>query len=327
VHIGLIGSPRPDMFQDNISESLVRSGHRVSHLGSTVLQTGARYAASAARLLVNVSTAVEGRMHSRLARKAMHRECDAVISTEGDLSPGAVTALRRARIRVALWFPDSVGNMRRQYMLAAPYDAVFFKDPVLVQRLRDTLGLPVWYLPEACNPRWHRPLGEPGSGRHIAVVGNLYLSRLMLLRRLHEAGIPLVLHGSGVPRWAGDLLPDGLRVRPPVFRDDKSKVFRGCAGVLNNLHPAEFHGVNTRLFEATGAGGAVLCERRPVLGDLYDVEREVLPFTGFAELLEHARALLADPALTRAIGDAASKRAHAEHTYEDRLPHILEKLA
>jgi spore maturation protein CgeB len=327
VHIGLIGSPRPDMFQDNIGESLVRSGHRVSYLGSTVLRRGGPQAARVAELLITASRGVEARLHCRLARRAMDLACDAVISTEGDLSPDAVAALRRVPIPVALWFPDHVGNMRRQRMLAAPYDAMFFKDPVLVRRLRDTLGLPVWYLPEACNPRWHRPVGEPGTGRHIAVVGNLYLSRLMLLRRLHDAGIPLAIYSAGAPRWARHLLPPGLHVRPAVFREDKSQVFRGSAGVLNNLHPAEIHGVNARLFEASGAGGAVLCERRPALGDLFDLEREVLPFTDFSELVDHARSLLADPALGREVGDAASRRAHADHTYEDRLPAILEKLA
>ncbi len=59
----------------------------------------------------------------------------------------------------------------------------------------------------------------------------------------------------------------------PVFGHDKARVFREAAAVLNNLHPAEMRGVNARLFEATASGAAVLCERRPVLDELFDPEQ------------------------------------------------------
>ncbi|MGH3345153.1 MAG: CgeB family protein [Carbonactinosporaceae bacterium] len=269
---------------------------------------------------------MESRFHLRLARAALERRCEAVITTIGSLSAEVVATLRRNGVPVALWFPDAVSNLDRQRMLAAPYTALFFKDPLLVQRLRDTLDIPVWYLPQACNPRWHRPLGEVATERAIVLAGNMYPSRVMLVRRLHEAGIPLVIYGGPVPRWVRDLLPSGLHTGRYVTREEKSRVFRGAAGVLNNLHPAEMHGVNLRVFEATGAGAALLCEERPTLGDLFDLDREVVPFRTFAELVTRARELLSSDGLTGEIGDAASKRAHAEHTYEVRLRTILEKL-
>jgi spore maturation protein CgeB len=261
-----------------------------------------------------------------LVRAALDRECDGVLAVEPTLAPDAVAALRRNRIPVALWYPDCVANVGRMRMLTAPYSAMFFKDPLLVRRLEAMLDLPVGYLPEACNPRWHRPIGDAGADPSIVVVGNIYPSRLMVLRRLHAAGIPLVIYGGPAPRWLRDLLPPGLHTGRAVFREKKSQVFRGAAGVLNNLHPAEMEGVNCRLFEAAGAGAAVLCERRPTLAELFDTDREVVPFSDFSELLEQARRLLADARSTAEIGDAASKRAHAEHTYEHRLATILEWL-
>lgn len=327
MHVGLIGGNRPDGFQDNIADSLDRMGHRVSYLGSTVAtrrgRTGNRVAALARSALPRLAD----RSHLRLARAAAEQGCDAVITVQGDLSPAAVAAMRRDRIEVALWFPDAVCNLGRQLMLAAPYTAVFFKDPLLVRRLRDMLDIPVFYLPQACNPHRHRPLVEAGNSRTVVVVGNVYPSRLMVLRRLYAAGVPLRVYGPPVPAWARDSLPAHLHAGRPVFREEKARVFRGAAAVLNNLHPAEMHGVNLRLFEATAAGAAVLCEQRPVLPELYDPETEVLPFGDFAELVDRALDLVADPGLTRKIGDAASRRAHTEHTYQHRLPAILEKLA
>jgi spore maturation protein CgeB len=85
--------------------------------------------------------------------------------------------------------------------------------------------------------------------------------------------------------------------------------------------------VNARLFEATAAGGAVLCEERDVLKDLFRLNDEVLAFSTFNELVAHCYALLEEPALSQAVGNAATKRAHAEHTYEVRLTAILDHLS
>lgn len=327
MHIGLISGGRPDGFGENVGDALARMGHQVSHLGSTTVTRRGRIGNHAAALARSALPALAERSHRRLVRVALDRRCDAVITVQGDLSPEAVAQLRRNGVPVALWYPDAVCNMGRQRALLAPYSALFFKDPLLVRRLRDMLDAPVEYLPQACNPRRHRPVGEAATNRAIAVVGNLYPSRLVLLRRLHEAGIPLVVYGAAARGWDHGLVPPHLHAGRAVFREEKARVFRTAAAVLNNLHPAEMHGVNLRLFEATGAGAAVLCEQRPVLADLYDPGTEVLPFGDFGDLVEQARDLLAAPDLARKVGDAASRRAHTEHTYEHRLPAILEKLA
>ncbi|MGH3326858.1 MAG: CgeB family protein [Streptomycetales bacterium] len=326
MHVGLIGHCHLDSFADNIGDSLTRMGHQVTHLGSTQIERGGygtmKFAATAFRAFPQM----ESRFHLRLVHAALESRCEAVITTIGSLSPQVVEVLRRNGVPVALWFPDAVSNLDRQRMLTAPYAALFFKDRLLVQRLRDTLDVPVWYLPQACNPSWHRPIGDAATGRAIVLAGNMYPSRFMLIRRLHEAGIPMVIYGGPVARWARDLLPPGLHTGRYVAREEKSRVFRGAVGVLNNLHPAEMHGVNLRLFEATAAGAAVLCEERPTLGELFDLDREVVPFRTFAELVTRAEELLSSHGLTKEIGDAASKRAHAEHSYEARLHTILEKL-
>lgn len=324
--LGIIGPQGPDLFATNIGDALTRMGHEVVALGSAVPKPGGKLTARASGVALRAIPELQVRLFRRLARSALRQECDVVLTTSHSMAPDAVAELRRNRVQVALWYPDHVANIGRQMMLVAPYTAVFTKEPLLAKRLRDTLGINVFYLPQACNPRWHRPVTGAAEERTIVVVGNAYPSRMLLLRRLAEAGIPLTLHGRGVFGYVRHLLPAGLRVRPPVFREEKSRVFRRAAAVLNNLHPAEMDGVNLRLFEATAAGAAVLCEDRRTLGELYDTEREVMPFRTFDELVDRARALLDDPRMTRDIGDAATKRAHAEHTYEERLRQLLEKV-
>jgi spore maturation protein CgeB len=253
--------------------------------------------------------------------------CDVIINVEQSLMPATVAKIKTGGQRIALWYPDAVANIGRMAMIASDYDALFIKDQLFAQRLDQVYGLPAVYMPEACNPMWHHPVGEAGKEPFIVVVGNLYPTRTRLLHRLNDAGIPLKLYGGGFPRWydAGALA--GLFTNTFVTGEDKSRVFREARGVLNNLHPAELNSVNCRLFEATAAGGAVLCEHRDALEDLFRVNEEVLSYSTFDELLHHCRALLSEEGLTGKIGDAASMRAHAEHTYEMRLTAILEHLA
>ncbi|MEV0155924.1 glycosyltransferase [Micromonospora sp. NPDC050686] len=327
MRIGIIGPPGSDTFADNIAATLPRMGHEVVLLGSTYARRGGFLWKEVAATALRASRRVEAQAQRHLARRALEHDCDAVISTDSNLTPRTVGELRRNKVPVGLWFPDCVANIGRQRMLAAPYTALFFKDPLLVRRLVDVLGAPAYYLPEACNPQIHRPIGEPGSARRIVVVGNTYPSRMMLLRRLLEADVPLAVYGAPPARDVARVLPPGIHQGYPVFGEAKSQIFRTAAGVLNNLHPAEMRSVNCRLFEATAAGAAVLCEQREVLSDLYEPDREVLPFTTFAELLEGVRELLDVPHRTAEVGDAASKRAHSEHTYENRLPIILDRLS
>jgi spore maturation protein CgeB len=264
---------------------------------------------------------------SLLIKRAREAQCDVILTGNPNLLPATIRELKQSTSAVALWYPDSVANVGRMSFVAAPFDRLFLTDPLLAERLRDVYGCPAVYLPEACNPRWHYPTGEPGRRREIVVVGNLYPTRVRLLRRLHEAGVPLRLYGSAFPRWldASDLAH--LHTGQFITREDKSRVFREARGVLNNLHPAEMTSVNCRLFEATAAGGVVLTEARPALNELFDVGNETLAFESFDDLLEQCRLLVDGDELNTTVGDAASSRAHADHTYQQRLRLILSELS
>jgi spore maturation protein CgeB len=327
VRIGVIGPIDPDLFADNICDSLFRMGHTAVPLGSARGFVRGSVLPRLAYLAREHSAAFDDRLQRSVLNRAVAADCDIILNTEGNLAPDIVAELDRRGVPVALWFPDSVLSFGRSRMLAAPYRALFFKDPAVVTRLRDSLGIPAWYLPEACNPHWHRPVAEGRRQPHVAVVGNMHVARIMLVRRLHDAGIPIVLYGAPIASWARELLPPELSVRPPVFREQKSYVFGSAVAVLNNVHLSEMAGVNCRLFEATAAAGAVLCERRAALDTLFDIDREVLAYRSFAELLDQARTLLNSPQLAVDLGEAATKRAHAEHAYEQRLQQIIELVA
>ena len=212
-------------------------------------------------------------------------------------------------------------------MLLAPYDALFFKEPHLVERLRAMLDIPVYYLPEACNPRWHRPLVPAGTEPYLVVPGNMYPYRVRLLERLIAKGIPLKLYGADLPRWLGETPIRRLHSGRRVFHEEKAKIYRSAAGVLNTMFPAEIAGANGRLFQAAGSGAAVLTEFRPAVPELFAIGEEVLAYHDFDELVDQAVRLLNEDGLTARLGDAASRRAHRDHSYDVRLETIIAQLS
>jgi spore maturation protein CgeB len=327
MRLGVIGPTGPDMFATNIVEAARDAGHDAVPLGPARVSYKQLMIGGIAELSLQAFPRLEQWTQGRIVRAAVDAACDLVISVDNRLMPEPVAELRRSGARVALWFPDAMVNLGRALMLLAPYDAIFSKEPHLVDRLRATLGLPVHYLPQGCNPRYHRAMVPAGTEPYLVIAGNMYPSRIRLLERLIEKGIPVKVFGSGIPRWIGDSPIRGIHAGHEIRTEEKARIFRSAAGVLNNLHPAEVAGVNLRLFEAAGCGAAVLSEYRPTIPDLFTIGEEVVTFSDFDELVEQASRLLREPGLTARLGDAATARAHREHTIGHRLATVIEQVA
>jgi spore maturation protein CgeB len=327
MRVGVIGAWSPDYFADNIGDALSRIGHLAVQLGPAHPNYRSKVARSVASLARQRLPRLDERAQRCVVSAAIKEGCEVVLNLDALLAPAAVTQMKRAGMRVAFWFPDHVANLGRQLMLLAPYDALFFKEPYLVERLRANLDLPVYYLPQGCNPRWHRPLTPAGVEPYLVIVGNMYPSRVRLLDRLIAKGIPLKLYGGGFPHWLGDTPVQRAHTGRTVFREDKARAFRSAAAVLNTMYPAEVAGVNSRLFEAAGCGAAVLTEFRPTVPELFDVGSEILAYHDFDDLIDQASRLLNETGLTARIGDAAARRAHRDHSYDLRVAAILEKLS
>lgn len=326
VNIGVIGPTGGEEFAENIADALRRMGQNVFQLGPAHPARRSRRAHNATYLIRMAMPRLDEHAQAKIASAASAAACDVVINIDLRLMPSTVMRLKRDGIRVAFWFPDTVAHLGRQLMILSAYDALFFKEPQLVERLRSNLDMPVYYLPEACNPVWHRPMGPAGTEPYLVAAGTMQPVRVRLLERLIAKGVPLRIYGMGVPSWIGETSVREAHAARYVTRQEKAKVFRSAAGVLNTMSPGEIDGVNGRLFQAAGCGAAVLTEFRPVLGELFEIGNELLTFRTFDELVDGASRLLGDPGLSAKLGDRAAIRAHRDHTYERRLTTILEKV-
>lgn len=325
MRILVVGCLFPDSFTRNVAVTLEALGHHVSAVSAWRPPDGWPYA-----LRIGLGEAIRrgwvGSLERPLLRAAAQFEPDVVLNCHWDLSPAVVARLRqRTRATVVAWFPDHPVNLKRQYLLAAPYDALFFKATFLAEFVRTKLGRSAFYLPECCNPLWHRRVQLTDAERSfygcdLATAGSLYYYRALVLEPF--ANYDLKLWGAGYPPWLHSPLRRCWQNRF-VAEEEKAKAFAAARIVLNTLHPAEIGSVNARLFEVAGCGGFQICEYRDCLGEFFEPETEVVSFRTRQELKEKVNYYLAHEAERQVIADRAYARAHREHTYELRLNQLL----
>ncbi len=341
----MVGPLGPDSLADNVLASLRDLGH--DGRGVETWTAGSRLVSSTQEsqplpylggFQVHAVNELErrpsiaARLQAGVVAAAEEHRPDLTVVLDRRLAVPLVPRLRAAAngAPVVLWYTDGLRQIGREAHLLGGYDAVFCTDVGLTERYRELRGLNAHLLPEACNPRWHRPPeeGAPGdAGPAVLVLGSVYTSRFLLLRRLVAAGVEIDLRGGHVSRVIPrDPGVHAARRGGMLVRADKASAFRRAAVVLNDVNSAETTHLNLRLFEAAASGGAVLTEWRDGLPELFQPGREVHAYRTFDQLLEGIRMLQSDPAAARAAGDAASARAHAEHTYAHRFTTMLEVL-
>lgn len=336
----LVGACHLDTIVDDYRRALepfyeVRVFNPFSSLGGLENRFGGYLAHSVNSIVSRSLQALTGEplalSERRLARVARAFAPDLVlVGTVHLIRPDTVAGLRAGNrsCRVLGVYSDHLANFGRGYFFAADYDALFFKDRFVVQKLRDKLGWKhVHYLPQACDRTLHRPIELSQADRtrfgcDLTLAGNPYLYRAEGLRPL--IGRDLKVWGKPPARW----------LKHPAWQhftghyvvgDEKCKAMLAAAIVLNQNHYAEIEGTNKRTFEVAGIGAFQLTDA-PASAEFFDPETEVPRFETQQEMLGKIEHFLAHPELRHEMAGRAHRRAHAEHTYEHRWVAQLEAL-
>jgi spore maturation protein CgeB len=281
-----------------------------------------------ARELLRRSPRGEATGRRRLLKKIEEEgPFDLVLCTHDFLMPRVVAALKaKTGAPVVLWHPDAVSNFGRHMFVNAPFDAVFLKDPYLVDVLRRTLSMRVAYLPECFSPRSFQgpdvALVDDTHGVEIVTIGNAYAYRLAMFTRLTRYRARI--WGNPPPLWAITEPIGEMFVSEYVTGRKKAKIFSSAKIALNSLHPAEIWGINARAFEIAGAGGFQLIDWRPGLSQLFEDGTELVSFRDFDDLIHKINHYLPREVERRSIAAAGQRRAMAEHTYRHRLETLLD---
>jgi spore maturation protein CgeB len=334
VRVLVIGSyAYPDSFEWHLVDSLQHLGcavtlfHNRKSLAGTFGFAEKAYRKATEILVREPERSIEARLLRSIAEFAPTL---ILVVLGNQLSPKTMAAIRkRSSARIVCWCQDQMTTLGRQFLLAAEYDAVFVKDRYMHDLFSSMIrSTKFYYLPEACNPRMHRPLEMLDRDREnyscdIMIAGTLYYYRQEILRQLTEEldGIHIKIWGSR-PEWLLDRLP-GRYMGRHVHADDKVRAALNAKICLNTLHYGEVNGLNCRAFEIAGCGGFQIVTRVPVLAEHFVPEVEVVTFSNVEELVEKTAYYLRNPAEAAQIAERGRIRAHRDHTYEHRLKDIL----
>lgn len=241
----------------------------------------------------------------------------------------AIEAVKAAsRAKVAGWFQDAVVNLGGHEFMLAPYDGLFFKDPYIVERLRDFAGMGnVHFLPEGCEPSIHRTVALSAEDRakfgcDVMTYGNWYPYRVRILEHLRD--FDLRVYGGKPARWIRHPLIERWQGFD-VYWEEKARAVLAAKLVVSTSHFGEIRSANARVFEVAGIGGFQLADA-PGVGDFFELGREVVTFKGPKELRQLVEHFLPREDERHEIGARAQRRAHREHTYEARLRVLIDRL-
>lgn len=326
--IALIGSKDFDSLEYHIQDALSVLGHEVFHIDiKDVIKLPYRYNYWAMRLFPKY----DAQVFKKIADKVIAQKPDLVIGTYRFIHPDCIKTIRENLPHAKLVHinPDALTTFEHQQVFASPYHAWFTKDHYIVRFMRDKMNLNAYYLPEALNPRIHKPLEkdrkllEQEVDIDVTAFGSMYPYRANMVQALIKGGINVALFGVADKRFPIPEITQNFR-NEYITGERKAEVLMGSKIVFNNFHYAEMESANVKFFEINGIGAFQLCDYRAVLQEYSAIDIEKFTFKTIGEATDKIKYYLDKPEERYAIANTQLDHFHRHHTYEIRMQQVLD---
>lgn len=318
----------------HVGESLVR-GAADHGIDATLMDTA--FAHRAPWVVRKINWTLRDHRPARLRAFGRHvlTECrrlgvEVVVTTGGaPLDARAVRALREAGAFVVNYSTDDPFNPANgsRWLLEAlaEYDLICTPRRANITELEGLGDAAVRYLPFAYDPRhaWPEPLSvDERAALHSEVlfVGGADADRVPYVQALVSAGVQVATHGGFWERWpAVRHVTRGLADAADIRRATRAADVSLCL-----VRRANRDGHVMRSYEIAATGACMLVEDTEEHRAIFGADGEtVLYFGTIAEMVERARALLADGDMRARLAEAVRARITAgANTYGDRLSRI-----
>jgi spore maturation protein CgeB len=325
--ITLFGSKDFDSLEYHLYDSFCFLGNNVTHIDiKDVINIPYKYNYFAAKFIKSY----DEYLFKKVASKIIESEPELVICTYRFINPICIQLIKRSKpnIRVIHINPDQLTTLEYQQIFASCYDAYFTKDRYMVNFMQNKLGLNTFYLPEAFNPRIHKPIDkdrfelENSINIDVVTFGTMYPYRAQMASYLINKGINVTLFGTPDRRFPINEITANFK-NEFITGTRKAEVLLGSKIVFNNFHYAEIESANVKFFEISGIGGFQICDYKPVLREYSKIDVEKYTFKSIGEAYELIQFYLDKPLLRHEISEV--QRAHflQNHTYEHRINQIF----
>lgn len=260
---------------------------------------------------------------------------------EGAVLEAAAAAPAEARPRVAFWDVDAPATLAeleaqpdhplRRHLPQYDYVFTYGGGPPVVRRyllLGARCCYPIYngldpetHYPEAADARWHADVTFLG---HRLPDREARVQHFFLKAAQGCSAHTFLLAGEG---WGNLELPTNVKVCGFVPPSQHNRLNASARFVLNlnraSMVEAGFS-PPTRIFEAAGAGAAIITDTWPGISLFFEPGREILLATGPTDIATHLTHL--SPAAAAEMGARARERALSEHSYARRARRVHELL-
>lgn len=302
------------------------------------------------RELLDIAKVGLQRMIPRIVKE---RQVDSVFFINGEwLVEPLFNELHDLKVKVAGWMVDDPYISNFSLKVGQYCDFVFTVEKNMLAAYKKEAGKVAIFLPLGINPQIHKkispvPAQFQSSISHIGFPfpGSYRVEIIKeVLREFIEEKITIIGAGFGhtwaeflkgeVPapkikeavfdKWVGidefARYVNGTQIFLNIHRDDfELENFSYNRRKIASLSPAE------KVFAVAGCGTfQIVDDRRPYLAEFFEIGREIVTFSSFADLKEKIKFYLKHPDERQKIADRAYEKVHRQHTYDRRIKKILE---
>ncbi|MGN7990534.1 CgeB family protein [Pedobacter sp. 22226] len=327
MRIALLGSKNFDSLEFHINDSLNFLGHDVFHIDiKDIIKIPYRFNYWATKFFPKYDISI----FSKIADKIIDYKPDLVIATYRFTHPECIKKIKAYLPKTPIVHinPDQLTTLEHQQIFASPYDFYFTKDHYMVDFMRNKMNLNAFYLPEALNPRIHKPLDidrrlvEEKVDTDVVAFGTMYPYRANMISGLVDAGIKVNLYGTPDKRFPRKEISDNF-MNEFITGERKSEILYGSKIVFNNFHFAEIQSANVKFFEIYGIGGFQICDYKETLKEYSAVDIKDFTFNTIGEAVELIQHYLPLHELRHEMAKKQMEHFHKHHTYERRMQEML----
>lgn len=325
--IALLGSKDFDSLEYHLHDTLTLMGHEVFHIDiDDIINIPFKYNYWARKLFPKYDYF----LFEKIKNKILDFKPDLFIGTYRFIHPEVVKEIKRniPFVITVQINPDQLTTLEHQQIFASDYDFYFTKDRFMQDFMKNKMNLNAFYLPEAFNPRIHKPVDsdrkqlEDKVSIDVVAFGTMYPYRAKLISQIINSGINMTLFG----------VPDKRFPRPEInknFRNEyitgerKAEILTGSKIVLNNFHFAEIESANVKFFEIGGIGAFQICDYKPVLREYSNISVERFTYKSWEEAVEMMKFYLREDQLRYDLAEQQRQHFMKYHTYEKRLNEMM----
>jgi spore maturation protein CgeB len=224
------------------------------------------------------------------------------------------------------WYVDQMSNWRTIQDVIGHYDILFNYDRYVINLLKEQGHKNAYHLPWCGYLEKDAVWPDKKVYKHnLVFIGSFHPSifpRVKELEGLKKLGIKV--WGNG---WENSALRDCHQGVLPPIADKIQDVYRESkiAIYLDSLYEVPGTGITLRPFEITAAGAMMLSQSvRSEFPELFKYDEETVVVNGLDEMKNKAEYYLTHEDERRRIAKNGFERTRSDHTYYDRVRHILD---